>query len=232
MTETLKTARDHQTVHQETVARIVTSLQPVRRLWPLSWRLAVWALLEVAVLLFALHNTRRTDLEQQMQNLWYLLGVGGFVLAGSLGAALALHSAILGREPRAVQSVLLMVLALGSALLILREPFKTNLLVTTFIQKGMPCAQGIVVLAAIPWVALIWAVRRGAPLSPGFGGAFIGVAAFLTSFAFMRLRCPIDEGAHLLVWHLLPALVGIALSACAGLLLLRRRKNRWHPSER
>ena len=232
MSETLKTARDHRTLHQETVARIVASLQPVRRLWPLTWRLAVWALLEVAVLLFALHNTRRTDLEQQMQNPWYLLGVGGFVLAGSLGAALALRSAIPGREPRAVQSVLLIVLALGSALLILREPFKGNLLVTSFIKTGMPCAQGVVVLAAIPWVGLIWAVRRGAPLSAGFGGALIGAAAFLTSFAFMRLRCPIDEGAHLLVWHLLPALVGIALSAWAGLLLLKRRKNRWRPPKR
>ena len=232
MSETLKTARDHQTVHEETVARIVASLQPVRRLWPLTWRLAVWALLEVAVLLFALHNTRRTDLEQQMQNPWYLLGIGGFVLAGSLGAALALRSAIPGREPRAVQSVLLIVLALGSALLILREPFKGNLLVTSFIKTGMPCAQGVVVLAAIPWVGLIWAVRRGAPLSAGFGGALIGAAAFLTSFAFMRLRCPIDEGAHLLVWHLLPALVGIALSAWAGLLLLKRRKNRWRPPKR
>jgi hypothetical protein len=232
MSETLKTARDHQTVHEETVARIVASLQPVRRLWPLTWRLAVWALLEIAVLLFALHNTRRTDLEQQMQNPWYLLGIGGFVLAGSLGAALALRSAIPGREPRAVQSVLLIVLALGSALLILREPFKGNLLVNTFIKTGMPCAQGIVVLAAIPWVGLIWAVRRGAPLSAGFGGALIGAAAFLTSFAFMRLRCPIDEGAHLLVWHLLPAFVGIALSAWAGLLLLKRGKNRWRLPKR
>src|SRR6516225_6273206 len=227
MSETLKTARDHRTLHQETVARIVASLQPVRRLWPLTWRLAVWALLEVAALLFALHNTSRTDLEQQMQNPWYLLGVGGFVLAGSLGAALALRSAIPGREPRAVQSVLLIVLALGSALLILREPFKGNLLVTSFIKTGMPCAQGVVVLAAIPLVGLIWAVRRAPPLSAGFGGALIGAAAFLTSFAFMRLRCPIDQGAHVLVWHLLPALVGIALSAWAGLLLLKRRKNRW-----
>jgi len=232
MSETLKTARDHQTVHQETVARIVASLQPVRRLWPLSWRLAAWALLEIAVLLFALHTTRRTDLEQQMQNPWYLFGVGGFVLAGSLGAALALRSAIPGREPRAVQSVLLMVLALGSALLILREPFTGNLLVSTFIKTGIPCSRGIVVLAAIPWVALVCAVRRGAPLSAGFGGALIGAAAFLTSFAFMRLRCPIDEGAHLLVWHLLPALVGIALSAWTGLLLLKRRQSRWHLPKR
>jgi len=39
----------------------------------------------------------------------------------------------------------------------------------------------------------------------------------------MRVRCPIDEGRHLLVWHFLPVLAGIALSACAGFFLLKRR---------
>jgi hypothetical protein len=226
MSEMLKPALpDHETVHRETVERIVAELRPVRRLWPLSLRLATWAILEVAVLLLVLHSTSRTDLTQQMRNPWYLLSVGGFVLAGALGAALALRSAIPGREPRTAESALLIVLAFSSALLSLHLPFKGNLLVTTFVKEGLPCVHGIVMLAAIPWFALLWAVRRGVPLSAGLAGALVGAAAFLSSFALMRIKCPIDEGAHLLVWHLLPALIGVALSAWAGILLFKRRNN-------
>jgi LPXTG-motif cell wall-anchored protein len=39
----------------------------------------------------------------------------------------------------------------------------------------------------------------------------------------MRVRCPLDEGLHLLVWHLIPALAGIALAAFLGSLLFKRR---------
>jgi hypothetical protein len=35
--------------------------------------------------------------------------------------------------------------------------------------------------------------------------------------------CPIDEPLHLLIWHLLPALTVIGLSALAGIKLLRFR---------
>ena len=50
-----------------------------------------------------------------------------------------------------------------------------------------------------------------------------GAAAFLFSFALMRVNCPIDEGLHLFMWHLLPPLIGVVLSAGAGFLLFRKR---------
>jgi hypothetical protein len=39
---------------------------------------------------------------------------------------------------------------------------KGNVLIATFIENGIPCVIGTFILAAIPWVALVWAVRRGA----------------------------------------------------------------------
>ncbi len=51
-------------------------------------------------------------------------------------------------------------------------------------------------------------------------------AAFLISFALVRVDCPIDDGLHLIIWHFIPALGGIVLSACVGIILLRRRVRR------
>jgi Negative regulator of sigma F len=71
-------------------------------------------------------------------------------------------------------------------------------------------------LAVLPWLALWWTVKRGAPLRGGISGLWIGAGALFFAFAMMRIAYPIDEPLHLITWHLLPALVGIALSALAG----------------
>jgi hypothetical protein len=214
---------DHEARHRAVVQQLVTELRPVRPLWPVSARLAIWIALETGVLFFVLRHTGRMDLAQQFRNPWYLLSVGGFAAAGAIGGALALRSAIPGREPRRIEMGLLLVLTIASALSLLHEPISLAMPIGTFIQQGLPCVFGTLMLAALPLLALFWAVRRGAPLAGGIAGALAGAAAFLFSFALMRVNCPIDEGLHLLMWHLLPAVVGVALSAGAGFLLFRKR---------
>lgn len=223
----LKSAvRDHDTVHRSTVHRIVADLRPVRRLWPLSLRLAVWAALEAGVLVFVAYHSDRSDLAQDLANPWYLLDIAAFILTGVVGATLALRAAIPGREPQPAETGFLVVLASASPLLLVHQPFNGTVPVGTFVDAGLPCALGTFLFAAVPWLALLWAVKRGAPLSAGLDGALIGTAAFFSSFATMRINCPIDEATHLLVWHFLPTLIGVALSAWAGSLLFKRRINR------
>jgi hypothetical protein len=214
---------DHETRHRALVERLASELRPVRRLWPVNFRLAIWIALEAAVLLFVIRHTQRTDLAHQIHNPWFLLGVGGFAAAGALGGALALRSAIPGREPRRTEFVLLIALTAASVPLLLHEPIDLGMPIGTFIRQGVPCVFGTLMLAALPLLGLFWAVRRGAPLAGGIGGALAGAGAFLFSFSFMRVNCPIDEGLHLFMWHFLPALIGVALSAGAGYLLFRKR---------
>lgn len=214
---------DHEARHRALVERMVADLRPVRRLWPIGLRLALWIALEAGVLLFAIYHSRRTDLGRQLSNLWFLLCVGGFAAAGVVGAALALRSAIPGRAPGRREVGFLLVLTVGSALLLLHEPINANVPIATFVGTGLPCVFGIATLALLPLLALLWAVKRGAPLEGGFGGALAGAGAFLFSFALMRARCPIDEGLHLFMWHFLPTLIGIAASAGAGFLWSRKR---------
>ncbi len=224
MRENVNASRvDHEAHHHALVEHMVVELRPVRRLWPVRVRLAIWIAIEVGILLLVIRNTHRTDLAQQFRNPWYLLGVGGFAVAGAIGAAFALRSAIPGREPRRMELGLLLVLTVASALLLLHEPINLVMPLGNFIRQGLPCAFGIVMFASLPLLVLFWAVRRGAPLAGGAGGALAGAGAFLFSFALMRVNCPIDEGLHLFMWHFLPALIGVALSAGAGFLLFRKR---------
>jgi hypothetical protein len=225
MTDTI--AAEHQAHHRALVERMVAELRPVRRLWPLSLRLALWLALEAGLLLFAIHHSKRTDLPQELANPWYFLSAGGSAAAGVLGALLALRSAIPGREPRVREVTLLLILTLASTLALLHEPINAAVPMGNFITTGMTCAIATATLASLPLLALLWAIRRGAPLARGFDGALAGAGAFLVAFALMRVRCPIDEGLHLIVWHFVPALIGVALSAGAGLFLFRWRA---HPA--
>ena len=223
---------DHEARHRAVVEKIVAELRPVRRLWPVRVRLAVWIAIEAGLLFLIIRNTHRTDLAQHFRNPWFLAGVGGFAVTGAIGAAFALRSAIPGRAPRRVEIGLLLVLTLASALLLLHERVNLATPLGTFIHQGLRCAIEIQVLAFLPLLVLFFAVKRGAPLAAGIGGALAGAGAFLFSFAFMRVNCPIDEGLHLLIWHLLPALLGVALSACAGFLVFRKRRGVGHTSPR
>jgi hypothetical protein len=126
------------------------------------------------------------------------------------------------RPPSSIETGLFLSVAAASALLLVHQPFNGEVALGNFINQGWPCALMTSMLAVVPWIALAVLVRRGAPLFPGRDGALVGAAAFLSSFALMRVKCPIDEGMHLLIWHFLPALAGIALSACAGFFLLKR----------
>jgi hypothetical protein len=207
------------------VERLVVELRPVRRLWPVSVRLGLWIALEVGLLLLVIDHDYRPDLTRQLRNPWYILDAAGFATAGTLAGLLALRTAIPGHEPRKVEFLLLLFLTVASTLPLFHEPANEHLQLADFIYQGVPCTIRIGFFALIPWVGLFWAARRGAPLAPAAEGALIGAAAFLFSFALMRANCPLDDRLHVLMWHLLPALVGVALSACVGVVLLRRRAN-------
>jgi hypothetical protein len=220
-----ETQPDHASLHQAIVERIVVELRPVRRIWPVSLRLGLWIALEVGLLLLLIDHDYRPDLTRQLRNPWYIFEAAGFAAAGTLAGLLALRAAIPGREPRKVELFLLLFLTVASALLLFHEPANEHLQLADFIYKGVPCTIRIGVFALLPWLGLFWAARRGAPLAAGAEGALIGAAAFLFSFALMRANCPLDDSLHVLMWHLLPALVGVALSACVGVVLFRRRAN-------
>jgi hypothetical protein len=164
----------------------------------------------------------RPDLAQQLRDPGYLLETVLLAVAGMVAALSALQEAVPGHEARPLERTGPLGLVLVAALLWFRYPMQGDVAVSHFIVAGVGCAVRTVALAALPWGALLIAVRRGAPLAPAKAGALGGAAAFCMAALLMRVHCPLDERLHLLVWHALPVAGGTVLSAVIGLAWLRR----------
>lgn len=206
----------HEEHHRALVKQIAGDITGARRLWPVSARLALWLALEGAILVWALIHAR-SDLMLKLNLPVYAAEVVAFGVAAILSARLALRSAIPGRDMRPAEVVLCIALVLaGSALVAVGHSPGLNGRPGEFFRVGLPCAWATCMLAALPWLALWWAVKRGAPMRGGISGLWTGAGALLFAFAMLRLVCPIDDPLHIIAWHLLPALAVIALSAWAG----------------
>lgn len=213
----------HAERHRLLVEALAAAVRPVRPLWPVRVRLGLWLLLETILLSWVASHTGN-DFAHKLGHLDYALEVAFFAAAATLAAMLALRAAIPGRSvgPREAALAVMLVLA-GSVLVALGAPARMGYPLGEFVRVGIPCALETCMLAALPWVALWWAVKRGAPMRAAAAGSLTGAAALFFAFALMRIKCPIDEPLHLVTWHLMPALAFTALSALAGAAWLRFR---------
>jgi hypothetical protein len=208
------------------VHRLQAEAAPVRRLWAPGVRFGLWLALVATVGGVVGLSGVRPDLAQQLHDPVYLLETALLTVAGLAAALLALQEAIPGRAARRLERIVPFGLVLVAAVLWFRHPMRGDVAVRQFIATGLGCATSTVGLAALPWCALLIAVRRGAPLAPARAGALLGAAAFFMAALLMRARCPLDERLHLLVWHALPVAGGTMLSAVVGLAWLRRWRAR------
>jgi hypothetical protein len=204
---------------------MVTDLHPVRRILPVRVRLAIWLVIDAAVLWYLYVWGFRRDWIAQMDRPAFFFEVAVFIVASIMIAILALRAAVPGREPNRAEAAMVAVVLLVSILMVMRLPADTNLPFSRFIKDGMRCFRDTFILAVVPWFALLWAVKRGAPMRRGTAAGLAAGAALLFTFAILRIGCPIDEQLHLLIWHLaLPGIVGIGASIFVAALWIRGRR--------
>ena len=221
MGDTSQTARADR--HRLLVETLAATVRPVRPLWPVRTRLTLWLLLEAVVLLRVATHTGNNFMSK-LGHLNYALEVALFAGAAALAAMMALRAAIPGRRVSPREAAVAVVLMLiGTTLVMAGAPVRVGYPLGEFLHVGFGCALETCVLAALPWGALWWAVKRGAPMRGAGSGGLIGAAAMLFSFALMRINCAIDEPLHIVTWHLMPALAVTAFSAAAGAVWLRFR---------
>jgi hypothetical protein len=195
------------------IDRVIGQLKPVKRLWPVSARLAVWMLLELGLLVAAVLLKRRPDLVEGLRDPQYLLELAIFASIGIIAAGLALRTAVPGRQVTSREVILIALAGLAGFLLMAREPMETGISLTQFLSAGSISSLYMIALAAGPWLALFWAVRRGVPLYPQAAGGLIGVAAFSCALVASRMISPLDDPLYLLTWQLMPAALAVVLSA-------------------
>jgi hypothetical protein len=217
---TVSTQISHDERHRALVDRLAANLKPKPALWPVGRRLALWLAIELAVLFSTVLKTPG-DLAPRFESPCYALEILFFATAAVIVAAMALRAAIPGRETRRWQTSLAIVLAVSGIAMLFTTPMSTSVAMSQFVKIGTGCAWATCAKAALPWIALWWAVKRGVPSDGRVVGAMVGAAAMLFSFAVMRIDCPLDEPLHLMTWHLMPVVLVTLLSACAGAFWLR-----------
>jgi hypothetical protein len=217
----METERDHEIDYDKLVAHLIEDFQPARRLWSVNSRLVLFLLLELGLLALVAFDAPRPDLLSKLGNLRYLFELGLFIFIGSVCAGLALRTAIPGREATRYELTAIAIAAGAVVLVISCEPLNTNIALGDFLGTGARCVICTWLLAAMPWGALFWAVRRGAPLFTNLAGGLIGAGAFSFAFVATRLGCPIDNSLHILTWHVMPVAAGAILSLFAGFAWLR-----------
>jgi hypothetical protein len=171
----------HEIDYETLIERLITDFRPIRRLWPAGARVACWLLFEVTILLLTVAIRGYENLQGFSQEREQLIGIGLLLFASIAAAFLALKSAVPGREVTWQQMAILIVL-LVAAFIYMPGGSASGVLESSSIVIAQLCG-----LAALPWLCLFWAVRRGVPLQPEVSGAVTGVAAFCTAAALWQL---------------------------------------------
>ncbi len=183
----------------------------------------MWLVLDVIIVGVTLRLVGfRPDLADRARDGAFVAELGGLVLAALALALLSLRVAMPSLEPRGRSVATAVALAVLAAGVGLWHPATVDVSLAQFFRAGAACAERTVWIAALPWLALMLAIRRGAPFAATRAGALAGAAAFVVAFALMRLVCRSDDPLHLLIWHAVPVALGIGLSAWVGAIFLTR----------
>ncbi|SFK01181.1 NrsF family protein [Methylocapsa palsarum] len=87
--------------------------------------------------------------------------------------------------------------------------------------NAMVCLKSIPFLAAAPLIAVLAALRNGAPDRPAAAGAAAGLLAGALGAALYAMHCPDDSPFFVAVWYTLAISLVTAAGAVAGSRLLR-----------
>lgn len=195
----------------ELVQRLAADLKPVRRLRGVGWRTLLWAVFAlscVAIGVWALGA--RADLPWKVRDPFYLLKNA---LLLSIFAASA-RSAFLLSVPGAERSVAARALPMAGLLLwVCLNAAGASTEPLPLASPGFPCVLRMAALALPPAVAILLALRRAAPLSPGWTGWFALLSAASLAMLGTQFVCAKDDPLHLFLWHFGPVLAAALIGS-------------------
>jgi hypothetical protein len=200
--------------YAELIDRLLGDFRPVKRLWPVGLRLAVWVLLGAAIVGIGAAVAGGADLWEQFQQPARLFASAPILFATIAAAYLALRSAI---PDRAATVAELSALALTMAGVLVAAHFAPAAAAESLRAARGPGLSAILRMAGLatgPSLALFWAVRRGFPVQALTTAGLIGVAGCGFALLALQLSFPLAEPS---AWQVISAgTLIIALAMCIG----------------
>jgi hypothetical protein len=194
---------------------ITTSLKPVRPL-PSNRRL-VWTLLAVFSVFCLLAAIPVGYYGFHILNGFQRVAYYGLILLCAAWFSIAVvQEMIPGSKGKTSPSRLILATTLTLALLV--SVLFQNSRMERFVTTGIPCLR-LGCVSAVLSGALFWVVvRKGFFTSPVAATTTMGFFAGLAGVGVLALHCPIENSAHILVWHLGAMVIGGLGGAVIGAL--------------
>jgi hypothetical protein len=205
------------------IACLAEAGRPVRPL-PRPWlRAATWLLVAVPyMMLVVLVVSPRPDLTVKAFD-WRFIVEQAAALATCVAAAIAAFASVIPGYDRRI--VLLPLLPLAVWLAVLGQGCMDEWLgpAGLSLRPDWLCFPAIVLVGAVPAIAMAVMLRRGAPLTPHLTTALGGLAAAGIGNFGLRLFHAQDASLMVLIWQMGAVLVLTAMAAWAGRWLLSWR---------
>lgn len=207
------------------INRLAGSAKPLRPL-PNPWiRAAIWLTLSlpyVALVIFVV--SPRSDLPEKLAETRFLVEQFAALATGITAAVAAFATIIPGYSRKyLLLPVLPLAFWLGSLGVGCALDFAHVGLHNTELHADWFCLPGIVLVGAVPGVAIVLMLQRGAPLSPSLSTALAGLAAAGLGDFGLRMFHPEDAGLLVLIWQFGTVFVLAMLAGWAGRYVLNWR---------
>lgn len=214
----------------ELVRSLVADLRPVRRPRHVDARVALWATLAVSLVCVGSYALgARPDLARKLHDPAYLAESAALLLLFVSSARRAFHLSIPGVE-RSPLARTIPILELLAWILLIAHRWSAgasdSLPGAVSWMGGLPCVGRMLGLALTPAVAIIFTLRKAAPLARAWTGFFAVLSVSALAILGTQMVCMKDEPGHLLVWHVGPVLAVALAGIGAGRLLLTRPRDR------
>jgi hypothetical protein len=212
-------------LQRRTAEKLLAETRPIRPVPSVLKQWLLWLVLAGLVSGLAVAILRPQD------GLWekmLVLPDGSFLILLFVASALAawngIASSIPGEEagPAAMTWMIAVLSALVAIPLFFFTPDHLRAVLEHDTDTGFFCFRTVVLVAIPSWVILAWLASRNASVRPGLSGFWLGVSAFLLGTGTVQIHCTHWETTHVLVNHLLPLALFIALPIWIGSYWLSR----------
>lgn len=214
----------------ELVRSLVADLKPIRRTWSVDSRVAVWATLAVLFVCIGSYALgARPDLARKLRDPAYLAESAALLLLFVSSARNAFHLSIPGVERSPLARTVPILQLLAWALLIAHRwsPGASDPLPGAVSwMGGLPCVGRMLGLGLMPAFAIVFTLRKAAPLERAWIGFFAVLSVSALAILGTQMVCMKDEPRHLLLWHVASVLMAALAGVGTGRLFLTRSRDR------
>ena len=195
-------------INQDLIEQMASELQPVRPLKTSEGLLLVALATLVTVLLIELFDGLRAGILQGQASAFFLIANGLLLVLGiaSATSVVTMASPRVGNRHDAPKWTMAMaaVLPIAALITLAAQQSGADMLGDPY---GITCLLAALGASSITGFALLFWLKRGAPVSLNAAGLHLGVAAGALGSAAYGLACPIDGIVHLGIFHVAPVIV-------------------------